>query len=111
MRILSILLGALALYSCSHAHKTSHEARQALQEEWEEEIGEATKEDLRDEFGDPRWCKLKEGGIEECNFYRSFPKVEIGEGFEKRTYVPFDELTTTFGPNKKLQSVKVLSVR
>jgi len=105
-----LFLSFLALLGgCQSLPRSSEDAKQRLLSMFQ--MGKSEKKDLIQEFGSAQWCKIQSSGEESCRFFRSFPKIIMGKGMQRRTYVPFDEAMTEFDKSGKLTSLRIISVR
>lgn len=106
-----VVMICMVVAGCASKEETSADATKKLDANFSPKVGEATKNDLVEHFGNPEWCRPEDNGEETCRFHRKMATKWIGEKREKKSYDTFDELMALFDVSGKLKDLKVKAQR
>ncbi len=109
--IFFISLHSIFLAGCAHK-ESSADARKRLDSKWEEQLGQATKSELIEDFGSPEWCRKDDAGEESCRFYRRKNTQWVGEKkTDRKAYSAYDEVLADFDSTGRLKTFKANAQR
>jgi len=112
MKRLAWILVPMLWVGCASKKTTSSEAVDQLEEKWAAKVGQATKSDFVEQFGNAEWCRPSATGEETCRFYKKKATVWTGDNKrDKKSYEAFDEVVAEFDMSGKLKSYKANAQR
>jgi hypothetical protein len=104
---------SVLIVSCASKPTTSSEqVKKELTTKWQDRVGQSTKTDFVEEFGQAEWCE-QEDTSEKCRFLRKKGTNWVGEKNEadKKRVDMFDQITATFDKDGILRAIDVKAQR